>query len=108
MAPSVMTSAFDGDDDDDSDADGGFAVEHPIEAWIDLHSFRPADIPSVVKEYLRAAHAAGFREIRLIHGRGRGVQRARVQATLDRHPLVLRFWDAPESHLGATVAQLTD
>jgi DNA-nicking Smr family endonuclease len=78
----------------------------PIEASLDLHAFAPRDIPSVVDEYVTAAHAAGLREVRLIHGRGRGVQRARVQATLDRHPLVVEFWDAPESHLGATVARL--
>ena len=55
---------------------------------------------------MRAAHAAGLREVRLIHGRGRGVQRGIVQAALDRHPLVESFQDAPESHLGATVARL--
>jgi len=82
-------------------------VRVPIEDAIDLHAFAPADIPSVVDEYLREAHAAGFREVRLIHGRGRGVQRGIVQAALEKHPLVERFWDAPESHLGATVARLT-
>ena len=78
----------------------------PIEGTIDLHPFAPADVVSVVDEYVRVAHAAGFREIRLIHGRGRGVQRGMVQAALDRHPLVEAFWDAPDSHLGATVARL--
>ena len=63
---------------------------------------------SVVEEYIRAAHAAGLREVRLIHGRGRGVQRGIVQAALERHPLVEEFWDAPDSHLGATVARLVD
>ena len=43
-----------------------------------------------------------------VHGRGRGVQRGRVQATLERHPLVQEFWDASESHLGATIARLID
>jgi len=81
-------------------------VRVPIEDVLDLHAFAPPDIPSVVDEYLRAAHAAGFREVRLIHGRGRGIQRAIVQRTLDVHPLVSEFWDAPESHLGATVARL--
>jgi DNA-nicking Smr family endonuclease len=81
--------------------------EHPLEDHIDLHAFAPRDIASVVEEYIRAAHEAGLREVRLIHGRGRGVQRGIVQAALDRHPLVEAFWDAPESHLGATVAQLT-
>ena len=80
----------------------------PIEDSIDLHTFAPRDVVSVVEEYLRAAHAAGLREVRLIHGRGKGIQRAAVQQALDRHPLVETFWNAPESHLGATVARLTD
>ena len=78
----------------------------PIEDSIDLHTFHPKDIPSVVEEYVRAAHDAGLREVRLIHGRGTGVQRGIVQAALERHPLVQSFHDAPESHLGATVAAL--
>jgi DNA-nicking Smr family endonuclease len=82
------------------------AFELPIEGTLDLHAFQPRDVPSVVDEYLRAAHAAGFREVRLIHGRGIGVQRARVQQVLREHPLVERYADAPESHLGATVVTL--
>jgi dsDNA-specific endonuclease/ATPase MutS2 len=78
----------------------------PIEDTLDLHAFRPADIVSVVEEFVHAAAGAGLTEIRLIHGRGRGVQRGRVQAALERHPLVDAFWDAPESHLGATVVRL--
>ena len=78
----------------------------PIEAELDLHTFAPRDIPSVVDEYLRAAHEAGVREVRLIHGRGMGVQRARVQQVLREHPLVESYGDATESHLGATVARL--
>lgn len=78
----------------------------PIESTLDLHAFHPRDIPSVVAEYLAAAHAAGFREVRLIHGRGIGVQRARVQQVLRGHPLVDRYVDAPESHLGATVVTM--
>jgi len=79
----------------------------PIEDSIDLHAFAPRDIPSVVEEYVRAAHEAGFREVRLIHGRGKGIQRGIVQAALEKHPLVVTFYDAPEAHLGATVAELT-
>ena len=78
----------------------------PIEDSLDLHAFHPRDIRSVVDEYVRAAHAAGLREVRLIHGRGTGVQRGIVQAALERHPLVEAFHDGPESHLGATVAVL--
>ena len=78
----------------------------PIEDALDLHPFAPADIPSVVEEYVSAAHEAGLREVRLVHGRGIGVQRGIVQRVLERHPLVEAFWDSPESHLGATVARL--
>jgi DNA-nicking Smr family endonuclease len=83
-------------------------VPIPIEPELDLHAFQPGDIPSVVEEYVSAAHAAGLRQVRLVHGRGRGVQRGRVQAALERHPLVAEFWDVPESHLGATAARLKD
>jgi DNA-nicking Smr family endonuclease len=78
----------------------------PIDPEVDLHAFAPRDIPSVVEEYITAAAGAGLQEVRLVHGRGRGVQRGIVQAALDRHPLVLEFWDDLASHLGATVARL--
>ena len=81
-------------------------VKIPIEQALDLHAFAPSDIPSVVDEYLVAVREAGFREVRLIHGRGRGVQRAVVRQLLKAHPLVAEFWDAPEAHLGATVVRL--
>ena len=80
----------------------------PIEDSIDLHTFAPRDVASVVEEYVTAAHEAGLREVRFIHGRGKGVQRGIVQNTLEPLPLVVEFWDAPETHLGATVARLTD
>lgn len=78
----------------------------PIEDALDLHAFAARDVKSVVDEYVTAAWDRGLREIRLIHGRGRGVQRGIVQQALERHPLVVEFWDAPDSHLGATVAHL--
>jgi len=85
---------------------GDEPVRIPIEDALDLHAFAPRDIPSVVAEYLEAAHARGFTEVRLIHGRGKGAQRGIVQSVLERDPLVKRFYDAPESHLGATIAIL--
>ena len=78
----------------------------PVDGTLDLNAFHPRDIKSVVEEYVTAAHQAGLREVRLIHGRGTGVQRGIVQAALERHPLVESFHDATESHLGATVATL--
>lgn len=80
----------------------------PIDESLDLHTFAPRDIKSVVEEYINAAHEAGLREVRLIHGRGKGVQRGIVQQALERHPLVEQFWDATETHLGATVARLRE
>ncbi len=78
----------------------------PIDGVLDLHTFTPRDVKSVVEEYVNVAYEGGLREIRFIHGRGTGVQRGIVQAALERHPLVEEFWDAPDSHLGATVARL--
>lgn len=80
----------------------------PIEDALDLHTFAPRDIPSVVAAYLEEAVTRGFAEVRLIHGKGKGVQRAVVQRLLYSHPLVLRFFDASEDRggWGATVVVL--
>jgi DNA-nicking Smr family endonuclease len=83
-------------------------IRIPIEGELDLHAFAPRDIPSVVEEYINEAHAAGLTEVRLVHGRGIGVQRGIVQRALDQHRLVESFSDDPRSHLGATIAILTD
>jgi dsDNA-specific endonuclease/ATPase MutS2 len=79
-----------------------------IEDALDLHGFQPREIPEVVESYLEAAAAAGLTEVRLIHGRGKGVQRRRVQEILASHPLVERFVDAPghRGGWGATIAWL--
>ncbi len=89
---------------DDPSDDHPVAI--PITAELDLHAFAPRDIPSVVDEYLRAAYDAHLTDIRLIHGRGRGVQRGIVQSVLERHPLVAEFWDDHDAHLGATWCRL--
>ena len=87
-------------------ADAPHAVR--IDDSLDLHAFAPRDIPGVVEEYLRAARAAGFAEVRLIHGRGRGVQRARVRSLLAGLPGVVRAFEAPPERggWGATVVVL--
>jgi DNA-nicking Smr family endonuclease len=86
------------------------AVTLPIEDSLDLHSFVPRDIPEVVEEYLRAAREAGLVEVRLIHGRGRGVQRARIHALLARLPGVVAAHEAPPERggWGATVVELAN
>lgn len=80
----------------------------PIADSIDLHPFLPRDIPSVVDEYLEQCRSAGFSEVRLIHGKGRGVQRQAVRAVLRSHPSVVSFRDAPleAGSWGATVVVL--
>lgn len=84
------------------------AVAIPVEDALDLHAFSPREIPDVVASYLEAATDAGFREVRLIHGRGTGFQRGRVRQVLQRHPLVQEFCDAPPERggWGATVVVL--
>ena len=83
-------------------------VEIPIEESIDLHLFRPGETRAVVEAYLEAAQEAGMREVRVIHGRGRGVQRAQVTRILERDPRVLHFADAPGDRggWGATLVRL--
>ena len=74
----------------------------------DLHGFQPKEVPDVVESYLQAAQEKGYAEVRLIRGRGIGVQRARVQTLLRRLPYVVEFSDAPECFggWGATVVRL--
>jgi DNA-nicking Smr family endonuclease len=81
----------------------------PVEDSIDLHPFRPKEIPSVVEEYLKQCQQAGFREVRLIHGKGKGVQRDVVRSLLQKHPAVESFHDAPleGGSWGATIVVLT-
>jgi DNA-nicking Smr family endonuclease len=83
-------------------------VSLPIEDAIDLHAFAPRDVLDVVVSYLAAAHEAGFREVRIIHGRGIGVQREAVRALLARDPRVASFADAPPGRggWGATLVAL--
>ena len=70
-------------------------VEVPITDVFDLHPFQPREISSVVREYLDAAIAAGLRQVRIIHGRGKGVQRSTVRTILARDSRVGGFGDAP-------------
>lgn len=83
---------------------GDDPVVVPIEASIDLHFFAPRDVPSVVEEYLREARRAGLVSVRLIHGKGKGVQRQRVQSLLRRHPNVVSF---ASDGLGSTLVELS-
>jgi len=82
----------------------------PIEDSLDLHAFSPRDIAELVRAYLVECVRHGFREVRVIHGRGMGVQRTIVRSVLTDHPLVEAFTDAPPERggWGATVVRLRD
>jgi DNA-nicking Smr family endonuclease len=79
-------------------------VELPIEDTIDLHAFQPREAASLVEEYLYQARVKGYREVRIIHGRGIGVQRQIVHSILTKHPQVLSFRDAADR--GSTIITL--
>ena len=79
-------------------------VELPIEDTIDLHSFPPRETAGLVEEYLHQAVLKGFGEVRIVHGRGIGVQRRIVHAILQKHPQVTAFRDAADR--GSTVVLL--
>lgn len=80
----------------------------PIEDAIDLHPFAPKEIRSVVEEYLLECCTAGFTQVRLIHGKGKGVQRESIRSLLARLPYVTDFADAPmqAGGWGATLVSL--
>lgn len=92
----------------DDELDSSEPVHLPIEDHFDLHPFAPEEIPDVVRSYLDEACATGFEEVRLIHGRGIGVQRERVRRVLAGDSRVVSYHDAPPSRggWGATVAKL--
>ena len=105
--PPAMTEASDESDDPEAFGDPE-PVVLPIEESIDLHHFHPSEVRTVVDAYIEAAQERGFREVRLIHGRGKGVQRANVQAWLANDARVEAFADAPPGRggWGATLAWL--
>lgn len=84
------------------------AVTLPLTDVLDLHSFRPEDVPAVVSEYLEEARRAGLAEVRIVHGRGRGVQRAVVRRLLVGASGVAGFWEAEPTRggWGATLVRL--
>ena len=94
-----------------ADEDNPFAepVEIEITDVFDLHTIPPRDVKRVVEEYLRLAHEKGFRSVRIIHGKGIGVQREMVRSILARTDFVVDWTDAPPDAggLGATIVRLT-
>ena len=92
----------------DGDEDDLEPVEIPITDVFDLHTVPPRDVAAIVEADLEEAKARGFRYVRIVHGRGIGVQRERVRSILSRTPFVEEFSDAPmeAGGWGATVVTL--
>lgn len=84
------------------------AIRIPLEDWIDLHTFSPKEIPSLLQDYFEECFKKGYREVRIIHGKGKGVQRAIVHSFLDKNPLIQSYRTAPEElgGWGATLVRL--
>ncbi len=95
--------------DDDPDNPFPEPVEIEITDVFDLHTIPPRDVKAVVEEYLRLAHEKGFMAVRIIHGKGIGVQREMVRSILARTSFVLDWTDAPPEAggLGATIVHLS-
>ena len=94
--------------DDDSSDFGNEPVPIPVTDVFDLHSVPPRDVKPVVEEYLAEAHRLGFKALRIIHGRGIGVQREIVRGILAKTPFVAAYADAPgeAGGWGATIVTL--
>ena len=82
-------------------------IHIPIDGVLDLHTFNPKEVASLVDEYLRACIEKDIYEVRIIHGKGRGVLRRTVHALLEKHPLVLDYGlDSGPSSWGTTIVRL--
>ena len=92
---------------DERESNDDQVPQYPVDGILDLHTFHPRDAADVTHEYLKACHTKGIYRVRIIHGKGKGVLRTTVHATLACHPLV-ESWRTPtdSSGWGATIVQL--
>ncbi|MGD2030464.1 MAG: Smr/MutS family protein [Desulfobacterales bacterium] len=83
-------------------------VNMPIEDILDLHTFKPKDIPELLVDYFEACIDANITSVRIVHGKGRGILKKRVMELLKKNPMVISFRDAPleAGGWGATLVEL--
>jgi DNA-nicking Smr family endonuclease len=83
-------------------------VKLTIEDVLDLHTFRPKDIPDLLEDYFTECLKAGIYSVRIIHGKGKGIQKRRVQGLLEKNSMVTAFKEAPPEAggWGATLVEL--
>ena len=104
---------FFGDTEDETEVDPFNPFPEPIRLEIrdvfDLHTIAPRDVKRIVEEYLIEARRAGYRSVRIIHGKGKGVQREMVRDVLSRTPFVADWTDAPPEagSWGATIVHFS-
>ena len=108
MAPGKVKDGDHDELEDGAEASEDEMIQVEITDELDLHTFDPRDVPSLIPEYLDECVRLGFRQVRIVHGKGKGVLRRAVQAALDRHPKVAsyRLGDERSGSWGATLVSL--
>ena len=108
MAPGKVKGGDDDEPEEGAEASEDEVIQVEITDELDLHTFDPRDVPSLIPEYLDECVRLGFRQVRIVHGKGKGVLRRAVQAALDRHPRVAsyRLGDERSGSWGATLVSL--
>ncbi|NOZ86948.1 MAG: Smr/MutS family protein [Deltaproteobacteria bacterium] len=101
-------NGYGGDDWVNNKDNGQEIIEIPITGELDLHTFRPSDTARLVKDYIEECSRRGILDIRIIHGKGKGVLRRIVRGVLDRHPLVMNYRTGEEASgsWGATLVHI--
>jgi DNA-nicking Smr family endonuclease len=96
------------DEDDDAPWDPDAVIEVAVTDILDLHTFRPSDVASLVRDYIDACAERGLSPVRIIHGKGVGTLRRTTHSQLDKHPAVLDYELAPPDAggWGATIVRL--